>query len=188
MQRKRVQRKVCLLGDGAVGKTSLIRKYVLDKFDDKYLPTIGTKVSRKEVVIPFQKEEIVIDLTMIIWDIVGQKAYQKLRHMYYQGANGALVVCDITRKETLESTVEWTKSLFEVAKPVPVLFLANKSDLIHKAEFKPPELEEIAAKFKAPYFYSSAKSGANVNRAFYRLGELMVYPIIKGLHERKGEK
>jgi small GTP-binding protein len=179
MDRKRVQRKICLLGDGAVGKTSLIRKYVMDKFDDKYLPTIGTKVSRKEIVIPFQKEKMVVDLTMIIWDIVGQKAYQKLRNMYYQGANGALVVCDITRRETLESMREWTNSLFQVANPVPVLFLANKSDMIHKAEFKPPDLEAIAAEFKSPYFYSSAKSGANVNRAFHRLGELMVYPIIR---------
>ncbi len=179
MDRKRIQRKICLLGDGAVGKTSLIRKYVMDKFDDKYLPTIGTKVSRKEIVIPFQKEKIVVDLTIIIWDIVGQKAYQKLRRMYYQGANGALVVCDITRRDTLESIREWTKSLFQVSKPVPVLLLANKSDLIHKAEFKPPDLEAIAAEFRSPYFYTSAKSGANVNRAFHRLGELMVYPIIR---------
>lgn len=181
MERKRFQRKICLLGDGAVGKTSLIRKYVFDKFDDKYLPTIGTKVSRKEVVIPFQKEEIVVDLTMIIWDIVGQKAYQKLRKMYYQGANGALVVCDVTRRETLDSMTEWTNSLFEVSKPVPVLFLANKSDMIHKAEFEPPELEAITSEFKAAYFYTSAKSGANVNRAFYKLGELMTLPAIKNL-------
>jgi small GTP-binding protein len=179
MERKRFQRKICLLGDGAVGKTSLIRKYVLDKFDDKYLPTIGTKVSRKEIVLPFQKEKIVVDLTLIIWDIVGQKAYQKLRQMYYQGANGAIVVCDVTRKESLESLREWTNSLFEVANPVPVLFLANKSDMIHKAEFKPEDLEEIAAEYKSPYFYTSAKSGANVNRAFHRLGELMIFPIIR---------
>ncbi len=182
MERKRIQRKICLLGDGAVGKTSLIRKYVLDKFDDKYLPTIGTKVSRKEVVITFQKEQMVVDLTMIVWDIVGQKAYQKLRQMYYQGANGALVVCDVTRRETMDSMREWTSSLFNVAKPVPVIFLANKSDMIHKAEFKPPDLETIASEFKAPYFYTSAKSGANVNKAFYRLGELMTYPTIKVKH------
>lgn len=180
MERKRFQRKVCLLGDGAVGKTSLIRKYVLDKFDDKYLPTIGTKVSRKEVVIPFQKKEVVVDLTMIIWDIVGQKAYQKLRRMYYQGANGALVVCDVTRRETLESMKEWTKSLFQVTNHVPILFLANKSDLIHKAEFKPEDLEEVASEHKSPFFFTSAKSGANVNRAFHRLGELMIYPNLKG--------
>ncbi len=179
MNRKRFQRKICLLGDGAVGKTSLIRKYVLDKFDDKYLPTIGTKVSRKEVVIPFQKQEIVIDLTMIIWDIVGQKAYQKLRRMYYQGANGALVVCDVTRKDTLDNMKEWTDSLFQVTDHVPILFLANKSDMIHKAEFKPTDLETVATEFKSPYFYTSAKSGANVNRAFFRLGEMMLHPIVK---------
>ncbi len=180
MERKRFQKKICLLGDGAVGKTSLIRKYVLDKFDDKYLPTIGTKVSRKEIVIPFQKQEVTVDLTMIIWDIVGQRAYQKLRQMYYQGAAGALVVCDVTRSDTLESMVEWTKSLFQVTNPVPVLFLANKSDLIHKAEFKPPDLEAIATEFRSPFFYTSAKSGANVNKGFHRLGELLIYPFIRG--------
>ena len=179
MERKRFQRKICLLGDGAVGKTSLIRKYVLDKFDDKYLPTIGTKVSRKEIVLTFPREQITVDLTLIIWDIVGQKAYQKLRHMYYQGANGALVTCDITRSETLESIQDWTESLFQVATTVPVIIIANKSDLEDQAEFGSKELEQMAGRFKAPHYYASAKSGQNVEKIFHRLGELLVYHQLK---------
>ena len=179
MDRKRFQRKICLLGDGAVGKTSLIRKYVLDKFDDKYLPTIGTKVSRKEIVLNFPRDNIIVDLTLIIWDIVGQKAYQKLRHMYYQGANGALVTCDVTRSETLDGLQDWTESLYEVASTVPVIFIANKQDLEEQAEFTTKELEDAANRFKAPYYYSSAKTGDNVEKIFYRLGELMVYHQLK---------
>lgn len=179
MERKQFQRKICLLGDGAVGKTSLIGKFVHDKFGDKYLPTIGTKVTRKEVSLTFPEEEKIVDVMILIWDIVGQKGYKKLRQMYYQGASGALIVCDVTRRETLESLREWTESLFQIVNPVPVLFLANKSDLMSKAEFKPSEIEALAAEFTSPYFYTSAKSGANVDKAFHRLAELIVDPLIK---------
>jgi 50S ribosomal subunit-associated GTPase HflX len=89
------------------------------------------------------------------------------------------VVCDVTRKETLESTREWSSSLFQVAKAVPLIFLANKSDMIEQAEFKPTDLEVVARQFNAEYLYTSAKSGANVERAFERLGQLMVYQSIR---------
>ena len=85
---------------------------------------------------------------------------------------------ELWRNKEAASMKEWTDSLFKVTEEVPVLFLANKSDIIHKAEFKPTDLEAIAAEFKSPYFYTSAKSGANVERAFFRLGELMIYPLI----------
>ena len=86
-------KKVCLLGDSSVGKTSLVRKYVYDTFDDSYIATIGTKTVKKQLSVShFGKD---IDLTLMIWDILGQKEYRKVQSMSFQGTSGALVVCDI---------------------------------------------------------------------------------------------
>jgi small GTP-binding protein len=169
MVSREVQKKICLLGDSAVGKTSLIKKFVLDIFDDKYIATVGTKVTRKDIVI---KNDV--NLTLMIWDILGQQDYHQLRFMYFKNANGALVVCDITRRETLESLREWASSFFKTVGKVPVVFLANKYDLASNAQFGEENLKMIAEMFEAPYLYTSAKTGLNVEKAFRTLGELIV--------------
>jgi len=167
---KVIQRKICLLGDGAVGKTSLIRRFVLDVFRDEYLSTIGTKVSRKEFAVHSEGRDTF--LTMMIWDIVGQKEYQKLHSMYYQGASGALIVCDLTREETLEHVREWVSSLFAEVGEIPVILLANKSDLAdEKAE---REYEAAAKALGMEFLVTSAKLGQNVEEAFQVLGAMLV--------------
>ena len=90
-KQKEYKVKVCLVGEKAVGKTSLIRRYVLNMFDDGYITTIGTKVSKKEVMV-----NDTIKVTMLIWDILGQDEFQFLHATYYQGSAGALIVCDGT--------------------------------------------------------------------------------------------
>jgi len=174
MQTKQFQKKICLLGDGAVGKTSLIRKYVLDVFDDKYISTVGTKLSRKEIVFDVPEKEMKVAMTLMIWDIVGQKEYQKLHLMYFQGANGAIVVSDVTRKETLDNCVTWAESIRGAVGDLPLIFLANKSDLKEQAEFGEAELAEVAAKYGSKYYMTSAKSGLNVEETFLRLSQGMV--------------
>ena len=171
---KQFQKKICLLGDGAVGKTSLIRKYVLDVFDDKYISTVGTKLSRKEMVFQQPEQDLQVAMTLMIWDIVGQKEYQKLHLMYFQGANGALVVCDITRKETLDNSIGWAESIQGTVGNIPLLFLANKSDLKDQAQFGEDELKAVAEKFNAGYLLTSAKTGLNVEEAFLGLSQSMV--------------
>ena len=174
--RKEYQKKICLLGDGAVGKTSLIRKYVMDVFDDKYIATVGTKVSRKSVSLDFPEKDLNIDLTLMIWDVVGQKEYQKLRLMYYQGANGALVVCDMTRKETLDGLKDWASSIKQSLGDIPLIFLVNKSDLDGQKKITEEDIKTTSESFGATYLYTSALSGKNVEKAFYDLSALMVKP------------
>jgi small GTP-binding protein len=173
MEVRQVKRKVLLIGDGAVGKTSLIRKFVTDKFDDKYITTIGTKVTKKDLRFKSGDSETV--LTLMIWDILGQKGYTSIQASSYSGAEGAMIVCDLTRKETLSSTTEyWIPQLRKVAGQVPLIFVGNKCDLVEARQISEAELNGIAATHGAPAYVSSAKTGENVELIFQRFGELVL--------------
>ena len=164
---KEVIKKLCLLGDPAVGKTSLIKKYIYNVFDDKYITTIGTKVTKKEVNLP----EAAPDgrdmlLTMLIWDILGQREHSRLHAMFYQGAEGAMIVCDITRMDTVRNMRVWVESFKAVVGDVPIIFLLNKADLLDSETFDKSEIEKLVKDYKAPYLFTSAKRGDNVELAF----------------------
>lgn len=173
---KSVKLKICLVGEGGVGKTSLIKRYVFDQFSDGYITTIGTKVTKKELKIenPTTKEDL--DVTLLIWDIMGQSGFRELlQEAYFYGAQGGLAVCDITRKDTLAGLEGWIESLHDVVKKVPMVFIGNKSDRMDDAEFKFEDLKEFASKYGDPtVFLSSAKTGVNVNLAFKNIAENIV--------------
>ncbi len=114
--------KILLLGDGAVGKTSLVRRFVEQQFDESYKMTIGVNVKKKEIES--------LDLTMMIWDIYGQKLNKDLHSTNYSGADGAMLVYDLTRYETFKSIDEWIDEVFEVIGKIPLVILGNKNDLI----------------------------------------------------------
>lgn len=158
--------KLCLLGDGAVGKTSLVRRFVHDVFDDKYIMSFGTKVSKKIMNIG----ESEVDL--MIWDILGQKVLESLHAAYYRGAVGAFAVCDFTRPETMSSLRNWVGSFRAVAGEQPVIILGNKADLDKK--FSLAELDSFGHSIGCPVLETSAKTGSNVERAFYEMGKKML--------------
>jgi small GTP-binding protein len=171
-----LRKKVCLLGDAAVGKTSLIHRYVHNQFDEKYITTIGTNVSKKNIRISVQNPNnkiINYDITFAIWDIIGQRELHSFNLNYFRNANGGLVVCDITRRDTLDSLMMWTSSLFNTIGKVPLVFLANKYDLQQQAEFDANELGQVANQFQAPFYVTSARTGENVEQAFYALGDAL---------------
>lgn len=174
---KEINKKVILLGDGAVGKTSLIRKYVEDQFDDEYIFTIGTKVSRKDITVGTGDDEVIVN--MVIWDILGQTDYHRTQAEAFKGAAGVLLVCDITRTETLKSLVDyWIPEFKKVAGKVPIVFLANKSDLKDQFKFTEAEFMEFAQKCVGPNdtplaYLTSAKTGDNVENAFISIAESM---------------
>lgn len=176
---KDVIKKICLLGDPAVGKTSLIRKYVYDMFDDKYITTIGTKVTKKQVIVKdLGPDKSDVRITLLIWDILGQREYQRLHPVYYQGAEGALIVCDGTRMETMNSLESWATSFKNVVGDVPIVFLINKSDLINLDEVDITPVEEVSKSHNAPFMPTSAKLGTNVENAFYTLSKLIAKKAI----------
>ncbi|UCE37669.1 MAG: GTP-binding protein [Thermoplasmata archaeon] len=175
--KKEIIKKMCVLGDGAVGKTSLIRRFVYDTFDDIYITTIGSKTTAKVLHIPFGNESIMLKLQ--IWDLLGQKGFAKLHVSSFKGANGVFMVTDITRKETLDSLEEyWIPKVQSLVGNIPFVILANKRDLMRKAKFTQEDLREFASRYNVPYYLTSAKNGRNVNQAFYALGRNMMDPRI----------
>ena len=168
-QKRVIKKKMCLLGDPAVGKTSLIRRYVMDKYDDEYISTLGTKVTKKEVEIKDDFNFVQFNLTFMIWDVLGQKEFKRIHQAAFQGTKGALIVCDLSRADTIQALEEWASNLFAVAGKVPVVFLGNKVDLVENPETA--IIESMAQKYEAPHYLTSAKTGVNVDDAFMHLGD-----------------
>ena len=174
MERENLKTKICLVGDNGVGKTSLIRRYVLDAFQDKYLTTLGTKVTKKEIEIPFPKENVTAKMDMLIWDIMGQHGFQELlKEAYFYGARGILAVVDITRRSTPAGLDDWVACVEEVAGHLPTLLAVNKTDIAGQAEFGLPEVTERCDALGCGYFWTSAKTGENVEHAFSELAKLI---------------
>ena len=98
---------------------------------------------------------------------------------YFENAKGAIVVCDITRKNTLNNINDWVKSFKDVAGDVPMIFLGNKSDLQAISKIDTKELEDVASENSCKYLYTSAKTGQNVENAFSKLSKLMAMTFFK---------
>ncbi len=171
MEPRRVKAKVCLVGEHAVGKTSLIRRFVLDEFDDRYIVTLGAKVSKKELALQ-SPEGNPVQMDMTIWDIMGSKGFRELlREAYFHGAQGILAAADVTRYETLEDLDSWVESVFRTVGEIPVVFAINKADLKDQAAFGEEQIKLATEGFDSPFFFTSAKTGENVEALFRALGE-----------------
>ncbi len=166
--------KLCLAGASSVGKTSLIRRYVLNEFDDHYIPTVGTKVSKKQVSVPLKDEEPVM-VNLMVWDIMGQMGFRELlQEQYFQGAQGILAVADTTRRETLEDLYIWIDQIDRIAGAVPIVLAVNKVDLPQEKHIPEAELRKFAHAFDCEIVRTSAKTGENVEEVFWRLARLVI--------------
>ena len=167
---QRMKVKVCLVGEGAVGKTALIRRFIHDQFDDRYISTLGAKVSKKELVVKNPKGDGDIAIDMTIWDIMGEKGFRELlKEAYFHGAQGILAVCDVTRKDTLGELHDWIAAVHKVTGQIPIQFLANKIDLDKQRAVSEDDVRKIAEVHKSPYLFTSAKTGQNVETGFQGL-------------------
>lgn len=177
MELRDVLKKVVLLGDGGVGKTSLIARYVVNKFDDKYIATIGTKVSRKDIQVV--KPNLIINLRMMIWDILGQKEYSKIRSASLSGAQGLILVGDLSRPETIKSLQDfWLKEVQAQVGGIPTVVVGNKVDLAEKNSMTAAVMEAMGQRLGYPTLLTSAKTGANVEEIFNMLGDLLVADLV----------
>ncbi len=166
-----ISHKVCLLGDFAVGKTSLVRRFVYDRFDDRYISTIGVKVSRKPIVVP--GAEGPVDLRLMLWDLAGSEEFDALRASYLRGAAGAILVCDLLRSETVDSLMTYRVQLGEASPDARVVIAANKIDLAPDARVQ-ALVTVVAETLGAPLTYTSARDGTGVESLFRTLGVLLV--------------
>ena len=171
-----ISNKICLIGDYGVGKTSLIRRFVDRQFSDKYLSTVGVKISRKSIELSDSEQQKNITLQLLIWDIEGSTKFKGISASYFQGAKGAIIVGDVTRPESLENISEHIKAFSKVNPQGKTVVALNKSDLID-AEY----LEKYCQLYSfsdnnsfVSTYASSAKSGTNVDEIFTTLAHSII--------------
>lgn len=177
--------KVCLVGESGVGKTSLIRRYVLDQFSDEYISTLGTKVLKKQMSFDLPARRGVV-LMMTVWDIMGERELiSVVKESYFNGASGIMAVCDLTRPETLPALNLWIQAVTKVVGKVPVVLAANKLDLIPPRSIR--QLSEGLGIFARDHggseILTSAKTGENVELAFRKLGSDVIERLITKMRE-----
>ena len=120
-------KKICLLGDFNVGKTSLVRRFVEGKFSDRYLSTVGVKVSRKSVEIRTDKD--ISWLNLLVWDLEGNTKFKSITPSYLRGASGSIIVADLSRSDTLKNLNQHLKLFFEINPKGKAIVALNKADL-----------------------------------------------------------
>jgi small GTP-binding protein len=171
---KRMKAKICLVGEQAVGKTSLVRRFVQDVFDDSYIATMGAKVTKRDIEV---QDEMYGNLlvNLIVWDIMGAKSFRDLfKEAFFQGAQGLIAVCDVTRKETLAELENWIDAVSKVAGDIPIQIVANKIDLEGEKEVTEADIQRFSDDRSSTYLMTSAKTGENVEGAFDEMAKKII--------------
>jgi hypothetical protein len=162
-----LKKKVTMLGAFAVGKTSLVQRFVHSIFSEKYQTTIGVKIDQKNLNIANK------DITLMLWDLFGQDDFMKIKASYLIGSSGFILVADGTRKETLLVAKELHELARQHAGNIPFILLVNKTDLVERWEIDEVELEQLE-KIGWKVLRTSAKDGSMVEEAFHWLASQMI--------------
>ena len=166
-----INKKICLLGDFAVGKTSLVRRYVYNRFEETYLSTIGVHVSRKVVSVEYGPRTI--EVVLMLWDVASNNSFEQMRTSYICGVAGAMLVCDLTRPSTLDNLGTYVTLLRTMNPQASLVIAANKSDAVENSPLLLPQAEALARRFGIAAFITSAKHGSMVEPAFQHLAGML---------------
>ena len=163
---KQLSKKVILIGNFGVGKTSLTNAFVHKRFSEDYLTTLGVKIDKKTIEILAQNDdEEDTQLTLLIWDIAGEVAQEKVNKAYYLGSHGVIYVFDVTRPSTFEKMKEDLAYVATLLPKAKVIIVGNKVDLI--------DINTLEKDLKYDYL-SSAKTGENVEKMFLELSKKII--------------
>ena len=165
----KIEIKIITLGDSHVGKTSLILKYIEDKFSNTYVSTIGFDLKYKQIIL---KDGTEAKLTL--FDTAGQERFRSIAKNYIKKANGILLVYDISDKSTFISIEKWMDNIQdEVGDKLPIILVGNKSDLNNKREVPNKEGKNKDKEYGSPFYETSCKTGINVSNCIIELAELV---------------
>ena len=168
-QGKSLQLKILVLGEGRIGKTCLIERYVNRTFKENYIATIGMDIRNKKLEINKR------DFNITINDTAGQERFRSLTKMFYKGADGILVGFDLTEPKTLQLVDFWIQEI-EINKskehPISLVLFGNKCDDKENIKVKQEDIKKMQEKHKLEYFETSAKDGTNVRAIFEHLTKI----------------
>jgi small GTP-binding protein len=159
-----LQKKICMVGSFATGKTSLVARFVNSIFSENYQTTVGVKIDKK--VVDIQGKE----LNLILWDLYGEDEFQKVKMSYLRGSSGYLLVVDGTRHNTLEKAFNLQIKVEETIGKVPFILIINKSDLAEEWEIDELEINQVIQKGWI-VIKTSAKTGSGVEEVFQTIGK-----------------
>jgi Ras-related protein Rab-1A len=161
--------KVIFIGDPAVGKTSLLTKFAKNQFEEKYLPTVGVNILKEPIELDKNNK-----VNLMFWDVAGQPQFYMLHRPYFNGADGIVLVFDVTRSSTFSNVNNWMNSAMKYGlSHVPRILVGNKIDLEDERKIILPMAEHLSQKIDAPYFETSALTGENVKPIFRKIAELV---------------
>lgn len=161
--------KLSLIGDYAVGKTSLIKRYMTNSFEEGYKATLGADIHT------FKTKVGNSEISLQVWDLAGQTSYRRIRVQYLFGTDFAIVVYDVTRKETLTCVNEWVDDVKKGAPEVFLYLVGNKVDLKDERLVTSSEAEKVAGNLEMlGYMETSAKDGTNVRELFQTISQLLL--------------
>jgi small GTP-binding protein len=173
--------KVCMVGEAAVGKTSLVRRFVLDLFNEAYAATLGARVTKRELHFKGVEVDKHVRVDMTLWDIMGERFVRdELRESYLLGAQGVIAVADIARPSTMDALEVWIDWVRNAVGEVPVVYSVNKIDLLPELMRKPND-EEIEGLFGMKdvfWFYTSAKTGQGVEDVFAAVAKQVLAEVL----------
>jgi small GTP-binding protein len=162
-----IQKKICLLGDFAVGKTSLIQRFVHNIFDLQYLSTLGVHISRKDVPLP----EMDTLVRLLVWDLAGKEKCDDVRNGYLKGASGVIVVGDLSRLETFKCVEDFSRMITKTRLIPACVIVGNKVDLFDDRLSVTDDVNGIATELNLPCTITSAKTGEGVEATFLLLAK-----------------
>ena len=170
-----------MVGEAAVGKTSLVRRFVLDLFNEAYAATLGARVTKRE--LPFKGLEVDkhVRVDMTLWDIMGERFVRdELRESYLLGAQAVVAVADIARPSTLDALQAWVEWVRNAVGEVPVVYAVNKYDLLPELMRRPNdgEIEEQFGMKDVAWFYASAKTGLRVDDVFTSVARQVLAEVL----------
>jgi small GTP-binding protein len=164
------QKKICVIGEFGVGKTSLISQYVRSIFSEKYHTTIGVKIDKKQVAVDDS------EVTLIIWDIAGESEFGSMKPNYLAGASGYLLVADGTRPGTIDAAMSLQQRVSSILGPVPFILALNKADLTERWAVGPGSLDTLKLT-GWDVRSSSAKTGDGVEDIFLELSRRLIQGV-----------
>ncbi|HUO29290.1 MAG TPA: Rab family GTPase [Bryobacteraceae bacterium] len=165
-----IQKKICMAGAFAVGKTSLVRRYVESIFSERYQTTVGVKIDKKQLQIADQP------LTLVLWDLAGEDDFAPLRPSHLRGASGFILVVDGCRRATLDCAIELHRRIVAETGPVPFILALNKMDLAAQWELHAADIEPLLRQGWT-CTRTSAKDGTGVEELFLHLATKMLGPM-----------